>query len=137
MKSTIMGVADEETWGREGHFHSADDLNYYTGVGGKLNYNHSSLKSPPTHLISSHKVAKLVSSGTEEVASLLPASELNSELPERLVNSLRDGETGLLNHVALGLGNRLPVRCIGVSMSMIVRRWGFTSGRCYIERLQV
>jgi hypothetical protein len=29
------------------------------------------------------------------------------------LNSLRDGETGLLNHVALGLGNGLPAWCIG------------------------
>ena len=69
--SDLMGTVDEETWGHEGLFHLTDDLNYYTGVGGKLKNNHSSLKSPPTHLIISHKVAKLVSSGTVEASSHL------------------------------------------------------------------
>jgi hypothetical protein len=75
-----MGTADEGTGGRKGLFHSANDLNHYTGVGGKQNYNHSSLKSPLSQLISSHKVVKLVSSGTAEVSSLLPTSELNNDL---------------------------------------------------------
>jgi hypothetical protein len=30
-----------------------------------------------------------------------------------LANTLRDGDFGLLNYVALGPGNRLPVQCSG------------------------
>jgi hypothetical protein len=111
--NVYMGSTDEEDKGREGHFFSADDLNNHTGVGGNLNLNLSTFKSPLTHLINSHKMAKVVLSGIEEEASLLAVSLLNSELPVRLANPLKDGGIGSQNLVATVSGISLPVRSTG------------------------